>query len=607
MEYFDILLNQDYKFFKEMMLFRDLECSYFTTETSFANNTIVICKSLYRNLINSDNIKNTLYKLTTQELATLTQIMHSNSLHDNISNNLKFSSFFLPNEDNKPVFHKNFKKEFEQMIASMPNQTNEKADAEAINAEFTAYSLYVIIINSIMMGKVRCLANSKPGIRMFECISQKTSNHITKDFFGHFFNFLTTSGLIHISENPCLLNASGELESRASFYTNYFKFIDSNITDPWFKNLKSSFKAKHSNIIYNKNVLDIDQKTFNLLVLSDFIKIIDKDKFVFTELATCFLTKQKVDKSDTKNSFYILPGFKLLLERTIDEKILSFIIKTACIEKFDIVFNIVFNIKSLIKAKKVGIDAEEIVTFLKQHCYDVPNDLVLMISDSHERYGEVKLFSKYNTLTTDDKHIKEKILNIDEILKYVVFSNDKTIILKKSKSPIDLKHLLIENGLIPEFKENSKYFEIKHEDILQVIEYLNIYKNSLKKNNSTLYDKIVNLLDKLKSKGNFIIPEKKPEFTQKTTKTKQVQTLLNVSTKNEMTLEDKMNILNFVIGKKYNLNISYKQKGTDIMEERLVVPKFLDGDFLIAYCKLRKGTRKFNIYTLLIKELVITN
>lgn len=605
MEYFEILSAQNYIFFKKMMKFRDLECSYFTSESSFKNNTHVIAKSIFRNLTNPEKIKNSLFKLTRNEILILKRIVDSNSIDENIPEILYYSGFFLEGNNNTPVFHKNFIKIFNDISLKSNNQTLEQADDETICSDFIAYSLYAIVINSINMGKIKCLANSKPGIRMFECITGKISHKITKDYFSYFFNFLIATNLISIDDNPSFLKSTKVLQSRTVFYTNYFRYIDSNINDIWFKNLINSFKAKLTNAIYKKSNLEINEKTFNILVMCDFIKMLDLNKFVFTNLASQFLTKKKINKIQTKKTFYILPGFKLLMERNIDEKILSFVINSANILKYDTVFNVELDTKSLINAKKVGINSDEIVNFLKQHSDDVPSDLELMISDSHERYGEVKIFSKYNVIITESKHIKEKILNIDEILKYVIYSDDKNIILSKSKKPIDIKHLLIENNLIPEFRENKNYFEIKNEDFQQSIELLTKFKDITKKDNSTLFDKIEDLLDKLKSKSEF--SEKIPPIDNKSTEKSKanVYEQLNLIVEKEMSLENKMNILNFAIGKKYSLNISYKQKGTDIMEERVIKPKYLDGDFLIAYCKLRKGTRRFSIYTIIINSMLL--
>lgn len=602
MSYFELLLEQDYTFYKKVMEFREVQCSYFTTEKSLKNNLKIIGKTFHHTLINKSNIKNSLFKLKNDEIEILKKIIEKNEISEDITDSIKYSGFFIIDENSKPIFHKNFLEIFKETIKVPKNQPIEKTNTDIIKADFIAYSLYVIVVNNINMGTVKCLANTKPGIRMFDSISAKISYKITKDFFQQFFDFLIASKLILNKEHDNCLFAKQKLESRKSFYTNYFKYIDAHLNEVWFKNLKSSYQSKFVNIIYRKDQLKINKKSFNFLLFSDFIKKIDENKFVLSELATQFLCEKVVSAIHTNKTFYILPGFKLLMERTIDENILSFIIKCASIENYDNVFNIQFNTKSLIKAKKNNINAVKILNFLKEYSFDIPNDLELMIKDSLDRYGEVKIFSKFNFLTTENPHIKEKILNIKELAKYVVYSNDYTIAIKKSKNPWDIKHLLISHNLIPEVIENKDYYAIKKEDIKETIIHLSNYKKIVKKDNSALFDEIEKLLDKLKTKASELVKE---EYLNEKQICKSVinHENMEINSKKEMSLEHKMDLLNFAIGKKFSLKIFYKQKGTDIIEEREIVPKYLDGDFLIAYCKLRKGTRRFNIYTLTINSI----
>ncbi len=608
MEYFDLLLLQNYDFFAKMLEFRAIGCTYLRSEISLKNNTKVICKSIYRQLIDKTNIENTLYKLTKNELSILEQILNSGKIPEKIPQRILASGFFLEDKNSKKVvFHENFGSVFNKSIKNNELKSNISIDKDKVTADFISYALYVIIVNAIKMGQVKCLANAQPGVRMYDYISSKLSYPITQNFLCNFFNFLETSGLINLKTENTQPSSSNELESRAAFYTNYFKYLNAKITGNEFCNLKNSFLSRKETMAYKKENFSIDSKTFKTLILSDFIKPIDSKYFILTDLAQEFLLNNKINNINNLSNFYILPGFNLLLERNINETVLSFAVNIATITKFDMVFNIRLSTKSLIRAIKNGYSATSIIKFFDKYCEDIPQDLTLMIKDLYERYGEVKIFSKYNVIITDNPHIKEQILNLAEISKYVVYKNETAIILEKSKRPSEVKHILIENNLIPQYLENKQYFEIKAEDIENAIDLLNTFKHSVKKESETLYESIDSLLDKLSYKTGYKAKHKQVKLKSLITNTEKKQSGVDIESTIKPSLKQKLDILNFAIGKKYNLKILYKQKGTDIMEERVITPKYLDGDFLIAYCTYRKGTRRFNIYTLCLKQLLLND
>jgi hypothetical protein len=608
MEYFDLLLLQNYTFLTTMTNLRDIGCSYLRSPLSLEKNAKVICKSIYRQLTDKANIEKTLYKLTAQELSFIEKIVNSGKVQKNTPKKILHFGFFLKKiNSDLVVFHENFEKIFNKTVKTLKQHTSITVEKEKTAADYISYALYAIIVNATKMGQIKCLANAKPGIRMFDHISSKLAYPITKDFLCDFFNFLETSGLINFKENNSKPSSDNNLESRAIFYTNYFKYLNSKINDNEFNNLKASFLSDKKTIAYKKEKISINQKILKILELSDFIKTIDNQHFVLTDLARQFLSHNKVQNINRLDNFYILPGFNLLLERNINETVLSFVINIATIIKFDVVFNIQLTTKSLIKAIKNNYSSTAIIDFLHKYCKDVPHDLILMIKDSYERYGEVKIFSKYNVIITDNPHIKEQILNIKEISKYIVYKNETAIVLEKSKKPSDIKHILIDNNLIPQYLENKQYFDIKSEDIKNTIDLLTTIKLSVKKENEALCENIDNLIDKLTVKTENKAKNKKPAPKSKPKETNKEENNVDIVTTNSQSLTQKLDILNFAIGKKYLLNILYKQKGTNIMEERIVEPKYLDGDFLIAYCTYRKGTRRFNIYTLVIKQILLNN
>ena len=592
MDYLKLLAELNEKSLRQLAESREINCAYMEQGVSLEDNRDIIIKTLGRHLLDTENIRKALTKLTPGEIESLRRAVTEGTCPPSDRDKLQGLGFLFCTGDGEIVLPN----EVTSALLNMEAETSHQVDVAETVSGLLGYASFIAIANGFLMKQLRCLNDLRPGKRMVECISEKLNRPVSADAFVFLYDFLLTSGLLLKDEETGRINIPDNLPTRGFFYTNLFKFLVSHFNAEWMEQLLTTARATGTGSVLDRTKFSIPELEWEILELSDFIKPMKGTGFVLTGLAIQFLkTKSAQPEENDRDSFFILPGFRVLVDRNIGDSILNQLIRITQMESYDQVFHFAFNSCSLIQARRQGIKESDLVEFVQKHAGECPTDLRLMIQDTYDRYGEVRIFSGYNILVSRTPHLNQKLSAIDEISRYSIFEDDRTLILQGSKNPLETKRLLVEQGLIPELFVSREFRQVHRNDMDDITGFLLMLDELLSKDGGAEHERLRALFEKLRiSPDPEISSPKEPQ----TPTTSTGNTELDIEKKGTMSLEDLMEILQFAIGRNYRMKIRYKQKGRSFMEERIIVPKYFDGDFLVAFCEARNGERRFNLYRL---------
>ncbi|MCK5879442.1 MAG: hypothetical protein KAH24_06670 [Holophagae bacterium] len=582
---------------RDIAVTREIQCAYLENEADLDGNTTVLLKTILPHLTNEDNIRNALSKLNPTEIQKLKKILETGSCSALEAKHFRSYAFFSVNEDGLICFPEAVSDVMEEL-----SDASEKVDERELLSGHLAYAMYIAVVNGILMKKTRCLHDMTPGKRIVEYVSEKLNRPISRDVFSALYDFMLASRTLLPGEGDVRIEVPERLPSRDFFYTNLFKYMAANLPDGLFPELVTAGKTTGGCALMERSRFNLSDTNWELLQLCDFIKAIGQERFVFTDISIQFMDSRKVEFSGTpREDFFVLPGFRILGEQNISDKLLNTLARVTFLESFDQVFHFVFNSCSLIQARKQNIGEEDLISFVETHSAQCPPDLKLMIRDTFERFGEVKILSGFPILLCRTNHLKDRIASMDEISRYIFHEEERIIALHGTKKPMEIKRLLVEKGLIPELAVTRDFAPIHRADMDEITGFLRKLAGRLAAEDSEDYHKLMKLFDKL-----HIAPG--PGADQDSAEVRQSgerEHPLPIEKKGEMPLEDRVEILQFAIARHYRMKILYKQKGSNEMEERIIAPKFFDGDFLVAFCESRSADRRFNLYRLELAGIIV--
>lgn len=582
---------------REIAVTREIQCAYLENGADLAGNTTVLLKTILPHLINKDNIRNAFSKLSPTDIQKLKRILETCSCSEDEVEHFRSFAFFAVDEAG--VVH--FPEEVGAVIEEL-DTGSEQVDQRELLSGHLAYAVYISLANGILMKKTRCLHDLTPGKRMVEYVSERLNREISMDAFSILYDFMVVSRSLLPGEGENRIEIPEPLPGRGFFYTNLFKHMAANVPGSLFSDLVAAGKTTGGCAVMDRSRYDLQDTYWELLQLCDFIKAVDPERFVFTDIALQFMENRKVTFQQViREDFFVLPGFRILAEQNISDKVLNTLARVTLLESFDQVFHFVFNSCSLIYARKQEMGEEDLISFVEAHSAQCPPDLKLMIRDAFERFGEVRILSGYPVLLCRTDHLKEKIASLDEVSRYIFHEEERLIALHGTKKPRELKRLLVEKGLIPELDVSGDFIPLHRVDMHDIIDFLRKLAVRLSAEDSDDYPKLTELFDRLQIPPEYEKNHNFPEFRS----SGQGEHSLEIEKKGTMSLEDRMEILQFAVARHYRLKVLYKQKGSTRMEERIIVPKFFDGDFLVAFCESRNADRRFNLYRLEIAGIIV--
>ena len=187
----------------------------------------------------------------------------------------------------------------------------------------------------------------------------------------------------------------------------------------------------------------------------------------------------------------------------------------------------------------------------------------------------------------------------EEIGRYVHAEGEKVLVVDPAKSAREVQRLLVDLDFIPELHANDHHVPVHQEDMKQVHQFLVRLREEMKRDPGPELDTLNSLFDKLR-----IQPEESTASTEGSAGSG-TKSELSLEKSGTMNLEERMEILQFAMSRRYRVRVRYKQKGTDLMEDRLIDPRYFDGDFLVAFCENRQAERRFNVYRLELVALIV--
>ena len=597
MDYKQLINKMSGSQLRDIAVMREIKCAYLDNGADLAGNTTVLLKTILPQLTNEDNIRNAFSKLSPADIQKLKRILETRSCSEDEVEYFRSFGFFAMDEAG--VVH--FPKELGAVIEEM-DIGSEQVDQRELLSGHLAYAAYIALANGILMKKTRCLHDLTPGKRMVEYVSEKLNRQIPMDVFSILYDFMLVSGSLLPGEGENRIQIPEPLPGRDFFYTNLFKYMAANVLGSLFSDLVAADKTAGECAVMDRSRFDLQDTYWELLQLCDFIKAVDSERFVFTDIALQFMENRKVTFQQAfREDFFVLPGFRILAEQNISDKVLNTLARVTLLESFDQVFHFVFNSCSLIHARKQNMGEEDLISFVETHSAQCPPDLNLMIRDTFERFGEVRILSGYPVLLCRTEHLKERIASLDEVSRYIFHEEERLIALHGSKNPIEIKRLLVEKGLIPELDVSGDFIPLHRVDMNDIIDFLRKLAVRLSAEDSDDYPKLTELFDRLQIPPEWGKNHNFPEFRS----SGRGEHSLEIEKKGTMSLEDRMEILQFAIARRYRMKVLYKQKGSDEMEERVIAPKFFDGDFLVAFCESRNAERRFNLYRLELAGIIV--
>ncbi len=582
---------------RDIAVMREIQCAYLDNGADLAGNTTVLLKTILPQLTNEDNIRNAFSKLSPADIQKLKRILETRSCSEDEVEHFRSFGFFAMDEAG--VVH--FPKEVGAVIEEL-DIGSDQVDQRELLCGHIAYAAYIALANGILMKKTRCLHDLTPGKRMVEYVSERLNREISMDVFPILYDFMVASRSMVPGEGENRIQIPEPLPGRDFFYTNLFKYMAANVPGSLFSDLVAAGKTTGGCSLMDRSRYDFQDTYWELLQLCDFIKAVGPERFVFTDIALQFIEGRKVTFQQAfREDFFVLPGFRILAEQNISDKVLNTLTRITFLESFDQVFHFVFNSCSLIHARKQNMGEEDLISFVEAHSAQCPPDLKLMIRDTFERFGEVRILSGYPVLLCRTDHLKERIASMDEVSRYIFHEEERLIALQGAKKPRELKRLLVEKGLIPELDVSGDFIPLHRVDMNDITDFLRKLAIRLAAEDSDDHPKLMELFDRLQISPEPGKSQNFPEFSPST----QTEHSLQIEKKGTMSLEDRMEILQFAIARHYRLKVLYKQKGSTKMEERIIVPKFFDGDFLVAFCESRNAERRFNLYRLEIAGIIV--
>ncbi len=597
MDYRDLLRNLPLDVLREIAVRRDIPCSYLNNGEPTEENRDVIVKTLLAQLESEDNIDRTLSRLSHQDHQLLKQVIQSGRDHPDAARTLSCYGLYLTGENGDAYWPD----ALTGAIRDLEPVQCGVAGTEEAAASGSAYAAYLMLLNGFLMRKLKCLTNQQPGKRMAECLCDRLPVPVSAENLTVLHEFLMGTGLLLESDGNGIPAVPAEIADAPFFYTNLFKYLLSGEAGPVMEQIGHASEGEQP-IILDRVRMEIEEPLWQTLVMADAIKPLTGDTFVMTDLLKQFLADKAVSvafQAEEAASFYVVPGFRMIVDRHGPTEILNTLIRIAQLEQFDQVYQFGFNTCSLIHAHKQGFSEADIVGFLETHAPACPDDLKRLIQDTFARYGEVKIFSGYQSLCSDQPAILEKIRSHEEVHRYIHGERNGQLILDHAKDPREIQRLLLELDYIPELDINHNYRVIHREDMAEVARFLSMLRKQLRKSTGPESDALAALFEKLR-----IQPEM-PEETPDEPASGETKQTLQIENQGTMNLDDRMEILQFAMSQGYRIRVKYKQKGTDYMEDRLLTPRYFDGDFLVAYCDNRKAERRFNVYRLELSALIL--
>ncbi len=597
MDYRDLLNNQPLEYLRNIADCRDIPCSYLSNGNASDDNRDIIVKTLLVQLESEENITRTLSRLSHGDHHLLKQVIQTGRDHPESARALSDYGFYLTDEDGNAFWP-------DALTGAVRNLEPVQcgvATPEESSASGCAYAAYLMLLNGFLMRKLKCLTNQQPGKRMAECLCDRLPVPVSAGNLTVLHEFLMGTGLLLEPDQSGVPAVPDEIADAPFFYTNLFKYLLSGEAGPVMEQIGHASEGDQS-VILDRLRMDIEEPLWETLIMADAIKPLTGDTFVMTDLLKQFLSEKAVSvafRTEEEASFYVVPGFRMIVDRHGPTEILNTLIRIAQLEQFDHVYQFVFNTCSLIHAHKQGFLETDIIGFLETHAPSCPDDLKRLIRDTFDRYGEVKIFSGYQSLCSDQPAILEKIRTHEEIHRYIHGERDGELILDHAKDPREVQRLLVELDYIPELDINHNYRLIHREDMTEIARFLSILRKQLRKSAGPDSDALIALFEKLR-----IQPEEADEPPAEPLAGETKQTL-QIENQGTMNLDDRMEILQFAMSQGYRIRVRYKQKGTDYMEDRLLTPRYFDGDFLVAYCDNRKAERRFNVYRLELSALIV--
>jgi len=582
---------------RDIAVIREIQCAYLDNGTDLAGNTTVLLKTILPHLTNEDNIRNAFSKLKPADIKKLKRILETCSCSEDELEQFRSFGFFAVDETG--VVH--FPEEVRKVIEELDIGSEQVGQRELLSGHL-AYAAYIALTNGILMKKTRCLHDLTPGKRMVEYVSEKLNRQIPLDVFSILYDFMLASRSLLPGEGENRIQIPEPLPSRDFFYTNLFKYMAANVPGSVFSDLVAAGKTTGGCTLMDRSRFDLPDTYWEILQLCDFIKAVDPEHFVFTDISIQFIEGRKVTfQPAPRKDFFVLPGFRILAEQNISDEVLNTLARVTLLESFDQVFHFVFNSCSLIHARKQNMGEEDLISFVETHSAQCPPDLKLMIRDTFERFGEVRILSGYPVLLCRTDHLKERIASLDEVSRYIFHEEERLIALHGTKKPRELKRLLVEKGLIPELDVSGDFIPLHRVDMDEITAFLRELAVRLAAEENDNHPKLMELFNKLQIFPESGMNQNQPEFRP----AGQGEHPLEIEKKGTMSLEDRMEILQFAIARRYRVKVLYKQKGSNEMEERVIAPKFFDGDFLVAFCESRNAERRFNLYRLELAGIIV--
>ncbi len=597
MDYIQLINKLNSLELRNIAVTREIQCAYLDSGADLDENTTVLLKSILPHLTDEDNIRTAFSKLSRTDIQVLKKILKTGSCTEDEAGHFRPYGFFAVDRDGSVYFPEALGTVMEKLDTG-----SEQVDKREILSGHLAYAMYIAISNGILMKKIRCLHDMTPGKRMVEYVSEKLNQAVSKNIFSVLYDFMLTSKILLPGKGDNRIDIPERLPSRDFFYTNLFKYMAANLSGSLFSELIAAGKTAGECTLMKRSRFDVPDIHWELLQLSDFIKAVDPEHFVFTDISIQFMNSRKVVFSTTfRKDFFVLPGFRILAEQNISDEVLNTLARVTLLESFDQVFHFVFNSCSLIHARKQNMGEEDLISFIEVHSAQCPPDLKLMIRDTFERFGEVKILSGFPILLCRTDYLKEKISALDEISRHIFHEEDRFIALHGAKKPRELKQLLVEKGLIAELDISRDFIPLHRADMDEVTVFLRKLAVHLATEDSDDYPKLIKLFEKLQIAPESSVNPDPAEYHQ----SEQKRQVLPIEKKGTLSLEDRMEILQFAIARHYHMKVLYKQKGSNEMEERIITPKYFDGDFLVAFCESRNADRRFNLYRLELAGIIV--
>lgn len=597
MDYRELLNKQPLHRLQSIAEHREISCSYLSNGNADEENRDVIIKTLLVQLESEDNIARFLSRLSHGEHALLTAVVRTGRDHPEAAAALNRLGLYLTDDSGTAYWPESLTTALNSLE---PVQCGVVEPDEAA-AGGCAYAAYLMLLNGFLMRRMKCLTNQQPGKRMAECLCDRLPVPISSENLTILHDFLMATGLLLDPDQSGIPGVPKQISDPSSFYTNLFKYLAAGSVGTVMEQIHHASEGDQP-IVLDRIRMEIPDSRWQTLIIADAVKPLSGDTFVMTDLLKQFMTDRTVSVPATpeqERAFYVIPGFRMIVDRHGPTGILNTLIRIAQLEQFDQVYEFGFNTSSLIQAHKQGFQESDIIDFLEAHAPACPDDLKRLIHDTFARYGEVKIFSGYQDLYSEQPGLLEKIRSHEEVHRYIHEEHDGHLILDHAKDPRELQQLLVELDLIPELDINHSYRPVHREDMAEIARFLSLLRKHLRKQVGPDYDALNALFEKLRIQPESTEDPADPPETEGT------KHPLEIENQGTMNLDNRMEILQFAMSQGYRIRVRYKQKGTDRMEDRVLTPRYFDGDFLVAYCENRKAERRFNVYRLELSALIV--